>query len=57
MNAKATPAKKPTPIRKGVCPAADRFRQVIAIIRADYELPPGINDEIERIARALEKCK
>lgn len=43
--------------RKGLCVTADRFRQVVAIIRADYDLTPEIQAEIDALMRRLEKSK
>ena len=49
----ATPRKT----RTGVGVALDRFRQVTAIIRADYDLTPEINAEIDAVARMLETLR
>lgn len=57
MNFKNPRYAKPRASRTGVCVAADRFRQVVAIIRADYDLSPEIQAEIDALSRRLEKQK
>jgi protein tyrosine phosphatase len=47
----------PRKTRTGVCVALDRFRQVTAIIRGDYDLTPEINAEIDAVARMLETLR
>jgi hypothetical protein len=47
----------PRKTRSGVCVALARFRQVTAIIRADYDLTTEINAEIDAVARMLETLR
>lgn len=57
MQAGRTRYATPRVTRRGLCVEADRFRQVMTILRADYELAPEIQAEMDALALRLESRK